>query len=270
MKRKLQNTTLTINSKTKKALSIVYKIVVPLVFIGLFFGLWQILCEYSNIPHMILPTPAETINAFIRKNALIMQHTKVTMIEAVLGLFFGVLVGFALALLMDAFRLFNYGFKPLLVISQTIPTIVIAPLFIMWLGYGIEPKVMIVALTTFFPIAIGLNDGYQSADKDMIDLMRAMGANKLQIFFYLKMPNALPNFFSSLKISATYAIVGAVISEWVGATGGLGFYIQRAQRIYAYDTMFAIIFWIISLSLLLMLGVEILKRCFIHWEKKEN
>ncbi len=270
MKRKLQNITLMTNSKTKKALSLLYKIIVPIVFIGLFFGIWQILCEYSSIPRIILPTPAETFNAFIARNALIMYHTKITLIEALLGLVFGVLVGFVLALLMDSFKLFSYGFKPLLVISQTIPTIVIAPLFVMWLGYGIEPKVLIVALTTFFPIAIGLNDGYQSADKDMIDLMRAMGSNKMQVFWYLKMPNALPNFFSSLKISATYAIVGAVISEWVGATAGLGFYIQRAQRVYAYDTMFAIIFWIITLSLLLMLCVEILKKCLIHWEKKEN
>ena len=270
MRKKLQNTISTISPRNRKILSYIYKVITPLAFIGLFFAIWQILCSSGAVSSFLLPTPGQTWNAFIENFGLIMKHTRVTLIEALAGLGIGVLVGFFIALLMDAFKLFTYGFKPLLVISQTIPTIVIAPLFVMWLGYGIEPKILIVTLTTFFPIAIGLADGYQSTDKDMIDLMRSMGAGKLKTFFFLKMPNSLPNFFSSLKISATYAIVGAVISEWVGATGGLGYYILRAQRIYSYDVMFAIIFWIITLSLLLMLGVSILRKCLIHWEKKEK
>ena len=226
MKRKLQSTTLTISPNTKKTLSTTYKIIIPLIFIGLFFAIWQILCEYSKIPRVILPTPSETFNAFVNYNALIMKHTRITIIEALGGLACGILIGLFLAIIMDAFKLFNYGFKPLLVISQTIPTIVRAPLFIMWLGYDVGPKIIIVTLTTFFPIARGLSDGYQSTDKDMIDLMKSMGANKLKIFWFLKMPNALPNFFSGLKISATYSIVGGLISEWVGSTSGLGFYMQ--------------------------------------------
>ena len=256
--------------RQRKAMSITYKIVTPIAFIGLFFLIWQTLCWTNAVPSLLLPTPADTWNAFLSENSLIMKHTGITLLEAVCGLGLGIVVGFAIALLMDSFKLFTYGFKPLLVISQTIPTIVIAPLFVMWLGYGIAPKVLIITLTTFFPIAIGLADGYRSTDTDMIDLMRSMGANRVKIFWYLKLPSALPNFFSSLKISATYAIVGAVISEWVGATGGLGYYIQRMQRIYNYSIMFAIIFWIITLSLMLMLVVEILKKCFIRWNKKEN
>ena len=201
---------------------------------------------------------------------MIMYHTGITLLEAVAGLAAGVAVGFVLAVLMDACKVFDFGFKPLLVITQTVPTIVIAPLISLWLGYDIQPKILLVALTTFFPIAIGLSDGYRSTDPDMIDLMRSMGAGKLKIFWFLKLPSALPNFFSALKISTTYAIVGAVVSEWVGALGGLGYYILRLQRMYAYDAMFATILWVIVLSLVLLFALEVVKRCVIRWDKKEN
>ena len=214
----------------KKLLNITYKVVVPAAFIGLFFLIWEIICLSGTVSSLILPTPGETFKAFFTEGKLIMQHTGITLLEAVCGLACGIAVGFVLAVLMDTFKIFGYGFKPLLVITQTVPTIVIAPLISLWMGYDIKPKILLVALTTFFPIAIGLADGYRSTDTDMIDLMRSMGANRWKIFWFLKLPNALPNFFSALKISTTYAIVGAVISEWVGALGGLGFYILRLQR----------------------------------------
>ena len=255
--------------KQRHALSVTYKVVTPIAFIGLFFLIWQIICWSGAVPKVLLPSPEDTFKAFITENALIMKHTGTTLLEAVVGLMLGMVVGFLIALLMDAFHLFTYGFKPLLVISQTIPTIVIAPLFVLWFGYGLAPKVMLVALTTFFPIAIGLADGYSNVDGDMVDLLRSMGANKLKIFWFLKVPSALPNFFSGLKISATYAIVGAVISEWVGAESGLGFYILRMQRMYAFDAMFATIFWVVILSLSLMLIVEIIKKSVIRWTKEK-
>lgn len=254
----------------KKLLNITYKVIVPAAFIGLFFLIWEIICLSGTVSSLILPTPGDTFKAFFTEGKLIMQHTGITLLEAVCGLACGIAVGFVLAVLMDTFKIFGYGFKPLLVITQTVPTIVIAPLISLWMGYDIKPKILLVALTTFFPIAIGLADGYRSTDTDMIDLMRSMGANKLKIFWFLKLPNALPNFFSALKISTTYAIVGAVVSEWVGALGGLGFYILRLQRMYAYDAMFATIMWIIVLSLLWLFVLEIIKRCVIRWDKKEN
>lgn len=254
----------------KKLLNITYKIIIPAAFIGLFFLIWEIVCLSGKVPDLILPTPKQTFNSFFEQSDMIMRHTRITLLEAVAGLACGVGVGFVLAVLMDTFKVFGYGFKPLLVITQTVPTIVIAPLISLWLGYDIKPKILLVALTTFFPIAIGLADGYRQTDPDMIDLMRSMGANKLKIFWFLKLPNALPNFFSALKISTTYAIVGAVVSEWVGSLDGLGFYILRLQRMYAYDAMFATIMWVIVLSLLLLLALEIVKRCVIRWNKKEN
>ena len=254
----------------KKLRSITYKFVIPAAFIGLFFVVWELICLSGTVAALILPTPGDTFRAFFAQGDMIMHHTGITLLEAVAGLAAGVAVGFALAVLMDACKVFDFGFKPLLVITQTVPTIVIAPLISLWLGYDIQPKILLVALTTFFPIAIGLSDGYRSTDPDMIDLMRSMGAGKLKIFWFLKLPSALPNFFSALKISATCAIVGAVVSEWVGALGGLGCYILRLQRMYAYDAMFATILWVIVLSLVLLFALEVVKRCVIRWDKKEN
>ncbi|HIV00017.1 MAG TPA: ABC transporter permease [Candidatus Stercoripulliclostridium merdipullorum] len=254
----------------KKLRSITYKFVIPAAFIGLFFVVWELICLSGTVAALILPTPGDTFRAFFAQGDMIMHHTGITLLEAVAGLAAGVAVGFVLAVLMDACKVFDFGFKPLLVITQTVPTIVIAPLISLWLGYDIQPKILLVALTTFFPIAIGLSDGYRSTDPDMIDLMRSMGAGKLKIFWFLKLPSALPNFFSALKISTTYAIVGAVVSEWVGALGGLGYYILRLQRMYAYDAMFATILWVIVLSLVLLFALEVVKRCVIRWDKKEN
>lgn len=254
----------------KKLRSITYKFVIPAAFIGLFFVVWELICLSGTVAALILPTPGDTFRAFFAQGDMIMHHTGITLLEAVAGLAAGVAVGFVLAVLMDACKVFDFGFKPLLVITQTVPTIVIAPLISLWLGYDIQPKILLVALTTFFPIAIGLSDGYRSTDPDMIDLMRSMGAGKLKIFWFLKLPSALPNFFSALKISTTYAIVGAVVSEWVGALGGLGYYILRLQRMYAYDAMFATILWVIALSLVLLFALEVVKRCVIRWDKKEN
>lgn len=254
----------------KKLRSITYKFVIPAAFIGLFFVVWELICLSGTVAALILPTPGDTFRAFFAQGDMIMHHTGITLLEAVAGLAAGVAVGFVLAVLMDACKVFDFGFKPLLVITQTVPTIVIAPLISLWLGYDIQPKILLVALTTFFPIAIGLSDGYRSTDPDMIDLMRSMGAGKLKIFWFLKLPSALPNFFSALKISTTYAIVGAVVSEWVGALGGLGYYILRLQRMYAYDAMFATILWAIVLSLVLLFALEVVKRCVIRWDKKEN
>lgn len=254
----------------KKLRSITYKFVIPAAFIGLFFVVWELICLSGTVAALILPTPGDAFRAFFAQGDMIMHHTGITLLEAVAGLAAGVAVGFVLAVLMDACKVFDFGFKPLLVITQTVPTIVIAPLISLWLGYDIQPKILLVALTTFFPIAIGLSDGYRSTDPDMIDLMRSMGAGKLKIFWFLKLPSALPNFFSALKISTTYAIVGAVVSEWVGALGGLGYYILRLQRMYAYDAMFATILWVIVLSLVLLFVLEVVKRCVIRWDKKEN
>lgn len=199
-----------------------------------------------------------------------MKHGATTLTEAFLGLTIGTVLGFIIAVVMDHYPLAYKSVYPLMVVTQTVPTVAIAPLLVLWLGYGLLPKVVLIVLTTFFPIAIGLLDGFRSVDPDAINLLKAMGANKLQCFIHIKLPSSLSHFFAGLKISVSYSVVGAVISEWLGGFYGLGVYMTRVRKSYSFDKMFAVIFFISFISLLLMSGVTLLRNAVMPWDRKKN
>jgi ABC-type nitrate/sulfonate/bicarbonate transport system permease component len=172
---------------------------------------------------------------------------------------------------MDAFEPVRKAVYPLLIVSQTIPTVAIAPLLILWFSYGLTPKIILVVLTSYFPLTIGLLDGFAAIDDDQINMMRSMKADKWQIFIHLKLPGALPSFFSGLKIAVSYSLVGAVVSEWLGGTVGLGVYMTRVKKSYSYDKMFAVIILVSAVSLLLMAVVNIIARKAMPWKNcKDN
>ena len=234
--------------------------------------LWQFLYQSGAVPAYMLPSPIQVVKALFTDLPTILRHAVVTLQEAFYGLCIGVVLAFVMATLMDHFRILNKALYPIMIITQTIPTIAIAPLLVLWMGFYMAPKITLVVITTFFPITVGLLDGYKSVDKDSIDLMRAMGASKVQIFFHVKLPAALPQFFSGLKISASYAVVGAVISEWLGGFEGLGVYMTRVSKAYAFDKMFEFNIFIVIISLLLMFTVNLIKTISLPWlrvEKKE-
>jgi len=237
--------------------------------IGLLVILWQAVSLAQLVPSFMLPSPVEVVRAFLRDLPLLMMHARVTLFEAFLGLMLGIVLGFVIALLMDLLRGLRKALYPLLVVTQTVPTVAIAPLLVLWFGYGIFPKVVLIVLTTFFPIAIGLFDGFQSVDPDAVNLMRSMGASRMQIFRHIKLPGATNSFFAALKISASYSIVGAVISEWLGGFTGLGVYMTRVIKSYPYDKMFAVIFLISGISLVLMALVKFLHRRMTPWDQPE-
>ena len=218
----------------------------------------------------MLPSPADVVKAFVDNFSIMMKQASVTLQEACYGLLIGIALAFIVATLMDRFNFLYKALYPILVITQTIPTIAIAPLLVLWMGFGMAPKITLVVITTFFPIAIGLLGGFEGVDKDAVNLMRAMGANRLQIFRYVKLPNAIPSFFSGLKVSASYAVVGAVISEWLGGFEGLGVYMTRVKKAYAFDKMFAVIVFISVISLLLMGLVNLLERLTTPWKHKNQ
>ena len=220
------------------------------------------------IDSFMLPSPIAVVQAFIREFPTLMGHSFVTLTEAFLGLGLGVLLGFIMAVLMDQFEGLYQAFYPIIVLTQTVPTVAIAPLLVLWFGYEMTPKVILIVITTFFPIAIGLLNGFRSADADSIHLLRAMGADRWQIFRHIKLPGALSQFFAGLRISASYAVVGAVISEWLGGFRGLGVYMTRVKLAFAFDKMFAVIFLISIISLLLMKGVDVLQKACMPWEKE--
>ena len=235
----------------------------------LFFLIWWVLSACGAIPAYMLPSPVAVIQAFIEDFSNLMFHARVSLQEAFYGLLVGILLAFFTATAMDRFGLLEKALNPLLVISQTIPTIAIAPLLVLWMGFGMAPKITLVVITTFFPITVGLLEGYKGVDPDSISLLRSMGAGRVQIFRHVKFPAALPHFFSGLKISASYAVVGAVIAEWLGGFEGLGVYMTRVKKAYAFDRMFAVIILIVIISLLLMALVDLIRRVVMPWSRAQ-
>lgn len=236
--------------------------------IFLILTVWQLVSSLGIVDSFMLPSPVQVVSAFISEFPALMEHSVITLTEAFLGLFIGILFGFVMAVLMDHFEILYKAFYPLIVLTQTIPTVAIAPLMVLWFGYEMTPKVILIVITTFFPITVGLLTGFKSIDKDSVNLLRAMGAGRLEIFRYIKLPGALPQFFSGLRISASYAVVGAVISEWLGGFGGLGVYMTRVKQAFSFDKMFAVIFLISAISLLLMKAVDLLQRKCMPWEQE--
>ena len=222
--------------------------------------IWQLICTMGLVPSYMLPSPIEVMQAFVSEFPLLLENSVITLKEAFIGLVLGVSVGFCAAVLMDAFDILYKAFYPLLIITQTVPSVAIAPLLVLWLGYEMTPKIVLIVISTFFPVTVGLLDGFRSANKDAIGLLRSMGADRLQIFRYIKFPSALPQLFSGLRIAAAYSVVGAVISEWLGGFGGLGVYMTRVKKAFAFDKMFAVIFLISAISLALMALVGFAER----------
>ncbi len=222
------------------------------------------------VPAYMLPSPIDVVKAFADNFSIMMKQAAVTLQETLYGLLIGIAIAFVIASLMDRFTIINKALYPVLVVTQTIPTIAIAPLLVLWMGFGMAPKITLVVITTFFPIAIGLLNGFQSVDEDAINLMRSMGARRLQIFRIIKLPNATASFFSGLRISAAYAVVGAVVSEWLGGFEGLGVYMTRVKKAYAFDKMFAVIVFISAISLVLMGIVVLLEKISMPWVRKKE
>ena len=242
----------------------------PTVTLASLIVVWQLVCMAGLVPTYLLPSPVQVVEALVGDLPLLVSHSGTTITEAVLGLALGVLVGFVVAVLMDRFEVVYRALDPIVTVSQTIPTVAIAPLLVLWFGYGLMPKVLLVVLGPFFPITVSLASGFRSVDPDIIDLMRTMRASRRQIFWIAKLPAAMSEFFAGLRISATYAVVGAVVSEWLGGFVGLGVYMTRVRKSYSYDKMFAVILIISALSLALMALVSLLRRVSMPWERAER
>ncbi len=232
--------------------------------------LWQLVSFFGLVPAFMLPSPVQVGQAFVQDFSLLAFHARVTLIEAALGLALGVFLGVVVAIAMDHFEKVKEAVYPLLVLTQTVPTIAVAPLLTIWFGFGIFPKVVLIVVTIFFPVAVAMLNGFSSVDQDELRLMHSMGANTHQILWHVKLPASFGDFFSALKIGVTYAVIGAVISEWLGGFEGLGVYMTRVRKSYAFDKMFAVILLISLISLLLMGLVNLLEKMAMPWKKGEN
>ncbi|PJJ29371.1 ABC transporter permease [Lacrimispora celerecrescens] len=230
--------------------------------------LWQGISSFGLVDRFLLPSPISVGRALATEFPILAVNAGITLAEAFTGLFLGVATGFVIAVIMDHFEGLYRAFYPLIVLTQTVPTVAIAPLLVLWFGYGMAPKVILIVLTTFFPITVGMLTGFKSVNPDAVNLLKSMGAGRVKIFRYIKLPGAMGQFFASLRISVSYAVVGAVISEWLGGFGGLGVYMTRVKKSFAFDKMFAVIFLISAISLLLMKGVDVLSKKCMPWNNQ--
>jgi ABC-type nitrate/sulfonate/bicarbonate transport system permease component len=230
--------------------------------------LWQGISMAGLLPGYMLPSPLRVAGAFAGDFPLLMFHLGRTLLEALAGLALAVAASFILAILMDLSPFLKASVNPVLLLTQTMPTIAIAPLLILWMGYGAAPKIALVFLTCFFPMTVGLLGAFAGADADAIRLLQSMGAKRRQIYQYIKLPQGLPAFFSGLRISASYSIIGAVIAEWLGGSAGLGVYMTRVRKSYSFDKMFAVILLTALVSLLLIKIVNIIETAAMPWRKE--
>ena len=227
---------------------------------------WQIAGLLNLLPKYILPTPIEILQAFVRDRSLLAMHAGYTLQTALLGLCLGILIASILALVMDRYTWINDMLYPILVVIQTIPTIAIAPILVLWLGYGILPKIVLIILTITFPIIVSILDGFRQCDADIHQLFQLMGANPWQVLWHFKIPNSLPYFYAGLRVSVSYAFITTVVSEWLGGFEGLGVYMIQSKKLFQYDTMFAIIILVSLISLLGMKLVQISEKKIIKWK----
>jgi len=240
----------------------------PVAAVIVLLVVWEALCRLFDIQSYVLPTPTRIIAVFADKFGLLMMHTSYTLYEAVIGLLLSCLFGILAALLMYRFRYLEKVASPLIVISQTVPIIALAPLILIWFGMGIGPKVGIVVLVCFFPVTISALTGFKATDPALISLLRTMGATSGRIFLEVCLPCAAPQIFTGIRMAATYSVMGAVIGEWLGAKAGLGIFMTRAISSYRADMLFAAVLIVVIVSLALYATVELCEKLLLPWKRK--
>jgi ABC-type nitrate/sulfonate/bicarbonate transport system permease component len=236
------------------------------VLLALFVA-WELYVAASGINAVTLPPPSRVLESAWINRAALADNAVITVYETAVGLTVSIVLGVALALLLDLFAPVRRALYPLLVGSQTVPLVVIAPLLVLWFGFDLTPKVFAVTLYTFFPITVAFAQGLAATDNDALLLMRTLGASRLQTLRLLKVPQALPYFFTGLRIAVTYAMVGAVFAEWSGAREGLGIYVLLMKNSFRTDLVFAAVFLIAILSLLLFGLVVLIQRLVVRWRE---
>ncbi len=253
-----------------KKIKIIVLRISPVIFFITILLIWEAVARSAFVPPFILPSPTVIVATLFTTLDQMYYHILITLYEASVGFVVAIILSILFAIGMDSFPLARRTLYPLIITSQTIPIITIAPLFVIWFGYGYLPKIIIVVLVCFFPATLSLLQGLASTDKELLDLLKSMGANKIQIYKIVKFPSAMSGFFSGIKISATYAIMGAVIGEWVGGKNGLGVYMLRARHSFSTDRVFATIIIITLLSIGALKLINIIERKSMPWTVYNN
>lgn len=237
----------------------------PIALIAFIIIGWELTIQLFQIKPYLVPDPLVVIRQLITDWPKLWSETLVTTYATVGGFLLSALIGVPLAMLIAYSRLIESYVYPLLVFSQSVPKIAIAPLLVVWFGFGIVPKIVTAFLLGFFPVVVSTVMGFKSVDRDMIDLVRSMKASRLQTFLKISLPFAMPSIFSGLKVSVTLAVVGAVVGEFVGANSGIGYVLQVANGNFDLPLMFAALILLSLVGVVLFVLVDMVERVMIPW-----
>lgn len=246
------------------------KAFVPFMVILLLLLIWESACRWFQLPAWVLPAPTAIFQEAVDSWANYQHHLLSTVTLTGSGFIIGVTVGIIIAIVLHILPRLQEAIYPLLIMSQNIPIIVLAPLLVIWFGFGITPKLLIIILVCFFPITVALIDGLRQTSPELMHYMKMAGANKRQIFSKLELPNALPQLFSGLKISATYSVMGAVISEWLGAKNGIGVYMTLASSSFRTDRVFVAIFFIMLFCMVFFGLILLVEKWTLKWRPSQE
>ncbi|MCM3626006.1 ABC transporter permease [Paenibacillus glycanilyticus] len=226
---------------------------------------WQLSVDGGLVPEWQLPSPTSILQEMIQGWPRLMLNTSATIKLALIGFAGGALAGFIIAAILHLIPFVRKAVYPLLVVSQNVPVIAIGPILTIWLGYGVLPKLILVWIVCFFPVSVAMLNGFKDTDPNLRNYMQMIGAGKWQLFSRLELPNAVTHLFSGLKIAASYAVLSAVVAEWLGADKGLGHYMILSSKGYETARMFAAVFLIVLLSLAVFGAVALIERLVIRW-----
>jgi len=242
----------------------------PIVALLLLLGAWQFVSVAGLVPADMLPAPTRIASAGAAEADALLANALPTLVATVAGFALSVTSAFVIATVLDFSRILRTALLPLLIVSQTLPLIALAPLVVLWFGFGLWPKVLLVAFVTFFPMVVGFLRGFETADPEAEHLVRSMGGSRVTVFRTIRVHAAVPSFFSSLRISITYAVVGAIFAEYAGAVVGLGVYMQQQKNVFRTDLVLAAVVVSTILTLALYGLVVLVERVCVPWVRIEQ
>lgn len=237
----------------------------PLLLLLATVGLWELACRASGVPVYLFPDPPAVARSLADDRALLASAAWVTLREVLLGYLLALAIALATAVVLHVSATLRRALLPLLVLSQTVPTVLLAPILAILLGYGLEPKLVVVAIVCFFPLVVNAYDGFRSADAELTRMMRTLHGGRLAVFRRVELPGALPAIFSGARVAATYAAVGAVFAEWAGSSAGLGFVILQAEPALQTARIFAAVIVLSGIALALYAAVSLGERVLVPW-----
>lgn len=238
-----------------------------LLSVGTLVLCWEAYVRLSGISPTALPAPSRVLAQLVQHREALWDHALATIRATTLGFACSLSTAFLFSVLVDFFPALRRALFPVFIISQTLPLIAIAPLVVLWFGFGLVPKILLVALVTFFPMLVALAEGYEATDRDIEALLASMGASRRRIFLLARLPSALPFFFAGLRISITYAVVAAIFAEYAGAARGLGIYILNAKNNFRPDLVLAAVLVSAALTLLLFGATVLVQRAAMPWAR---